>query len=95
MGRGYDSFWTQWTVGTAEYSDLPMPQPPDEGIYFEFFKARHTAQYLESYLNIQIFAGETLCDRIKLGVEVQSTQRDGKRWIFSTKERLTGIEQKY
>jgi hypothetical protein len=89
---GYDSFWTQWTVRTAEYSDIPMPRPPDEDTYYEFFKAKHTRRYLKDYVDVQTFAGQTLRDRIKLGIEVQSVQRDGKGWIFLPRER-SGVEQ--
>jgi dimethylaniline monooxygenase (N-oxide forming) len=97
VGRGYESFWTQWTVGTAEYSDVPMPRPPETDTYFEVFKAKHTTQYLENYVDIQAFAGQTLRDRIKLRIEVESVQKDGEGegWILSTKERFTGVEHKY
>lgn len=70
-----------------------MPRPSDEDTYYEF-KAKHTTEYLENYVGVQTFAGQTLRDRIKLGIEVQSVQRDGKGWTLSTRER-SGVEHKY
>jgi dimethylaniline monooxygenase (N-oxide forming) len=72
-----------------------MPRPPETDVYFEVFKAEYTTQYLENYVDIEIFAGRTLRDRIKLGIEVVSVQRDGNGWMLSTRERLTGVEQDY
>ncbi|MCJ1433385.1 monooxygenase [Xylographa pallens] len=57
--RSYDSFWTQWTVGTAEFSDAPMSRPPEEDMYYEFSKAKHTTKYLEGYVDQQKRAGTT------------------------------------
>jgi dimethylaniline monooxygenase (N-oxide forming) len=87
LGRGYDTFWTQWTVGTAEFSDQPMPRPPDEDLYSEFFKAKHTTRYLESYVDNHIFAGQTLRDRIRFAVEVKSVLKTGNKWAVEAQER--------
>ncbi|MCJ1381095.1 monooxygenase [Xylographa soralifera] len=83
--RSYDSFWTQWTVGTAEFSDVPMVRPPEEDLYYEFFKAKHTTKYLEDYVDQQRHAGRTLRDRIRFGVEVQSVRKHGGEWLVLTK----------
>ncbi|RDL38615.1 uncharacterized protein BP5553_02955 [Venustampulla echinocandica] len=90
--RGYDSFWTQWTVGTAEFSDLPMPRPPEDDVYYEFFKAKHTTKYLESYVDHHSYGGQTLRDRIRFSTEVQSLVKPDGRWIVLTKDRVTGAE---
>jgi dimethylaniline monooxygenase (N-oxide forming) len=72
-----------------------MPRPLETDTYFEVFKAKHTTQYLENYVDVQTFSGHTLRDRIRLGFEVESVQRDGEDWILSTKERSTGVEHRY
>ncbi|KAH6663126.1 putative dimethylaniline monooxygenase, partial [Halenospora varia] len=84
--RGYDSFWTQWTVGTAEFSDQAMSRPPDEDVYLEFFKAKHTTKYLESYVDSHSYAGRTLRDRIRLSTEVFSLSKADGKWTVLTKE---------
>ena len=90
LGRSYDSFWTQWTVGTAEFSDVPMPRPPEEDLYYEVFKAKYTTQYLENYIGQQKHNKRTLRDRIKFGVEVQSVCKVDGVWVISTKEEASG-----
>ena len=86
-GRSYDYFWTQWTVGTAEFSDIAMPRPPKEDLYHEFFLAKHTTKYLENYVDQQTYGGQTLRNRIELGVEVHSVQRVNGCWTISVVER--------
>lgn len=92
VGRGYDTFWTQWTVGTAEFSDQPMPRPPDEDLYLEFFKAKHTTKYLNNYVDTHSYSGETLRDRVKLSTEVQSVQKIDSGWTVVSKERETAVQ---
>lgn len=70
----------------AEYSDTAMPDPPVEDIYFDTFKAKYTTQYLESYVDKQIFAGKSLRERIKFGFEVQNVKKVDRQWVISGKE---------
>lgn len=91
IGRGYDTFWTQWTVGTAEFSDQAMVRPPDEDLHFEFFKAKHTTKYLESYVDQHSYSGQTLRDRIKLSIEVNSVLKNDSYWTVSATERAGGL----
>ncbi|MCJ1246719.1 monooxygenase [Trapelia coarctata] len=93
--RSYDRFWTQWTVGTAEFSDIPMPRPPEEDLYHEFFKAKYTTEYLENYVDQQNYAGRTLRDRIRFGIEVQSIRKIDGAWVVSTKEEASGNPQTF
>ena len=73
-------------MGTAEFSDTPMIRPPEEDTYYDFFKAKHTTQYLEDYVDRHIFAGQTLRDRIQFGVGVDKiTKVDGK-WVSRSQE---------
>ena len=83
-GRGYDQFWTQWTVGFAEFSDAPMPRPPEEDLYYEFFKAKHTTQYLENYTTSHSYEGQSIRERIQFGTEVRSMYRTDGKWVIST-----------
>ncbi|KAJ5897190.1 dimethylaniline monooxygenase [Penicillium tannophilum] len=83
--RGYDSFWTQFTVGMAEFSDQPMPRPPDEDVYLEFFKAKHMTKYLDDYVDLHSYKGRTLRDRIIFSIEVQSLLKLDSGWAVVTK----------
>ncbi|TGO61161.1 hypothetical protein BCON_0029g00020 [Botryotinia convoluta] len=88
--RGYELFWTQWTVGTAEFSDLPMPRPPEEDVYYDFFKAKYTTKYLEDYVNTHFYGGTTLRDRIKLATAVRSLLRRDGKWMIETVDLVPG-----
>jgi dimethylaniline monooxygenase (N-oxide forming) len=93
-GRSYDSFWTQWTVGCAEFSDLAMPRPPEADIYYEFFKGKYTTKYLESYVDHHENSGQTLRDRIRFSIEVESLLKTKDGWIVSTTNRNTNSKDR-
>jgi len=63
-----------------------MAAPPAEDTYFDTFKAKYTTQYLESYVDKQIFSGQSLRDRIKFGFEVQNVKKVNGKWVISGKE---------
>ncbi|KAI4209546.1 MAG: hypothetical protein LQ351_007537 [Letrouitia transgressa] len=83
-GRSYEDFWTQWTVGTAEWSDKPMSRPPEDDIYYEFFKAKHTTNYLEKYVDEHFYAGHSLRDRIYFNAIVKSIEKSCSKWIITS-----------
>ena len=60
-----------------------MARPPEEDIYYEFFKAQHTTQYLEEYTNRHSFAGRTLRERIRFSFKVQMISKLDKTWVIS------------
>jgi len=60
-----------------------MPAPPAEDTYFDTFKAKYTTQYLEDYVDQQIFAGQSLRDRILFGFEVQNIKKIDGQWVIS------------
>ena len=78
-------------MGTAEFSDTPMPQPPQEDLYYDFFKAKHTTRYLENYTDVHSHNGQTLRSRIKFGTEVLSIDKPGDNWVIATKNVDTEI----
>ena len=61
-----------------------MPRPPEEDLYYEFFKAKHTTQYLENYVRQQKHNGQTLYDRIQFNIEVQTVRKLDDGWIIQT-----------
>ncbi|KAL8703559.1 MAG: hypothetical protein Q9201_003263 [Fulgogasparrea decipioides] len=67
-----------------------MPRPPEEDLYYEFFKAKHTTQYLENYTTSHSYNGQTLRDRIKFGIEVKSIKKLDGAWALSTENVDTG-----
>ena len=85
--RAYEGFWTQWTVGTAEFSDIPMPRPPEGDTYYDFFKAKYTTQYLEDYVDKRTFAGRTLRERIQFGSQVHSVVKVDGKWVVLTRDK--------
>jgi len=87
--RGYEGFWTQWTVGTAEFSDTPMPRPPPDDTYYDFFKAKYTTQYLENYVNQHTFSGQSLRERILFSTEVSKVSKIDGRWVILTTSKAT------
>lgn len=66
-----------------------MQQPPNEDIYFEFFKAKHTTKYLNDYVDSHSYSGQTLRDRIRLSTEVQSLRKIDRVWTVTSKEQET------
>ena len=83
IGRLYEEFWTQWTYGLAEFSDMPMEPPPPEDMKNGCFRAKYTTEYLESYVDQKSHAGRSLRDRIQFGVAVQSIEKIGGKWHVS------------
>lgn len=65
-----------------------MPRPPDEDVYLEFFKAKHTTKYLNNYVDSHCYSGQTLRDRVKLSSEVKSVHKIDSGWsvVFQEKE---------
>ena len=64
---------------------MPMPRPPEEDLYYDFFKAKHTTNYLEEYTKAHSHSGQVLRDRIKFGVEVLSVDKLDGKWVISAK----------
>lgn len=60
-----------------------MRRPPEEDIYYEFFKAKYTTQYLEDYVDQHQFADRFLRERIRFGFEVQSVKKESQAWTIS------------
>ena len=84
--RLYPHFWTQWTVGTAEFSDMAMPRPPEDDTFYDFFKSKYTTQYLETYVDEHTFAGQSLRERIIFGLKVHNISKPDKTWVVSCKD---------
>lgn len=82
-------------MGTAEFSDQAMIRPPDEDLYHEFFKAKHTTQYLESYVDQHRYAGQTLRDRIRFSMEVKSILKSEGKWTVVGIDRPSGIQHMF
>lgn len=70
-------------MGTAEWSDVRMPRPPENDIYYEFFKAKHTSKYVEKYVDCHRFADQSLRDRIRFGFKVNTVKKPGNVWIIT------------
>lgn len=76
-------------MGTAEYSDMRMRRPPEEDVYYEFFKAKHTTNYLEHYVDRHIFADQSLRERIRFGFEVRGIEKQCGIWAATVQDLST------
>jgi dimethylaniline monooxygenase (N-oxide forming) len=65
---------------------MRMARPPKEDIYYEFFKAKHTTQYLEDYVDRHSFAGKSLRDRIRFRFKVQTIRKLDGKWVITGEE---------
>ncbi|KAJ8121495.1 hypothetical protein ONZ43_g2064 [Nemania bipapillata] len=78
--RNYPSFWTQWTHGIAEFSDMRMERPPADDCMNDLFRAKYTTKYLEDYVDNMCHTGTTLRDRIQFNTEVLSIKKVDGQW---------------
>lgn len=62
---------------------MRMPRPPEDDIYYEFFKAKHTTNYVEQYLDFHRFADRSLRDRVNFGFKVNTIKKLGNAWIVT------------
>lgn len=62
---------------------MRMLRPPENDLYYELFKARHTSNYVEEYVDHRRFADQSLRDRIRFGFEVKSIKKLDKVWIVT------------
>lgn len=76
----------------AEFSDMPMARPPAEDTFYDFFKAKHTTQYLEEYVDQRQFAGQSLRGRIRFGFQVDSINKLDGKWLISGKDETNATQ---
>ncbi|KAL8888712.1 MAG: hypothetical protein Q9215_003896 [Flavoplaca cf. flavocitrina] len=86
QSRVFDTFYTQSPLGTWEYSDMPMPQPPEQDIFNGVFKAKYTSHYLNDYVDRHLYAGQTMRQRISFNFQVQHVKKDNAEWTISGKD---------
>ncbi|KAL9036640.1 MAG: hypothetical protein Q9180_004182 [Flavoplaca navasiana] len=86
QSRVFDTFYTQSPLGTWEYSDMPMPQPPEQDVFNGVFKAKYTSQYLDDYIDRHLYAGQTIRQRISFNFHVQHVEKDNGEWIICGKD---------
>ncbi|PQE08057.1 hypothetical protein CJF32_00008143 [Rutstroemia sp. NJR-2017a WRK4] len=72
-----------------------MPRPPDEDLYLEFFKAKHTTKYLESYVDQHSYLDQTLRDRIQFSTEVRPVSKHDGIWVVSAMNRASGQQHTF
>ncbi|KAI1347163.1 flavin-binding monooxygenase-like protein-like protein [Xylaria sp. FL0043] len=91
--RIYPSFWTQWTHGIAEFSDMSMERPPAEDCMNDLFRAKYTTKYLEDYVDNMIHAGRTLRDRIHFNTHVKSIRKVNGQWLLLCADTISSTER--
>lgn len=93
LGRIYPSFWSQWTHGIAEFSDMPMERPPAEDCMHDLFRAKYTTKYLEDYVDNMSHAGMTLGERIQFNTHVESIKKVDGQWRFTCIDTITKAQR--
>ena len=83
----YDAFWSQTPVGMAEFSDKPLPDPPEDEDYYGFFPAKYVTKYLEDYVDDHVYANRSLRDRIRFNCEINAVTKEGAKWKVSCDEK--------
>ncbi|KAF2833913.1 putative dimethylaniline monooxygenase [Ophiobolus disseminans] len=78
--RIYPSFWSQWTYGIAEFSDMRMDQPPADDSMHDLFRAKYTTKYLEDYVDKETHDQRTLRERIQFNTHVRSIEKVNGQW---------------
>jgi dimethylaniline monooxygenase (N-oxide forming) len=94
IGRNYDTFWTQWTFGLSEFSDMAMQRPPESDCHHDFYRSKWTTNYLEQYVSRDNNKGQRLRDLIHLGMETKDIKKVGKNWNVLCKD-LKGLERTF
>jgi dimethylaniline monooxygenase (N-oxide forming) len=64
----------------AEFSDMAMQKPPEGDVRCDCFKAKHTTEYLERYVDEKIHDGVSIRERVRFGVWVKGIEKVGGRW---------------
>lgn len=64
-----------------------MTRPPPEHTYYDFFKAKYTTQYLESYIDHHKYASQALREKIRFGFEVEDISKKDLIWTISGKDK--------
>ncbi|KAL8765424.1 MAG: hypothetical protein Q9209_007492 [Squamulea sp. 1 TL-2023] len=59
---------------------MRMPRPPEDDLHFNFFRAQHTAAYVERYLHEHRYDGLSLYDRIRFLFRVTRITRGEHQW---------------
>ena len=85
----YDAFWTQASIGMAEFSDVPLNLSWSESNH-GFFPAKHVTTYLEAYVDSHVYSGRSLRSRIQFNMSVQHLSKHEHVWIASTASRSGG-----
>lgn len=81
LARSYEHFWTQTTLGLAEFSDMPMARPPEEDTDLELFKSRHPTQYLVKISTIMTLPID-VCVTIVFSISNWTVRKIEGKWII-------------
>lgn len=68
----------------AEFSDMAMPRPPDAHVdKNDYMAAEYVTSYLESYIEKHVYAGQSIKDRIMLGLKATNVRKGDQGWTIS------------
>ncbi|KAF2117286.1 putative dimethylaniline monooxygenase [Lophiotrema nucula] len=91
--RIYPSFWSQWTYGIAEFSDMRMERPPEKDCMNDLFRAQYTTKYLEQYADHMQHSGRSLRDRIQFNTTVKSIKKVDGQWHLRCSHTTSGTDK--
>lgn len=71
---------------------MRMPRPPADELYFNFFKAQRTTEYLDKYIHQHHYNGRSIYDRIKFASKVSKINKVGGLWEVQENRGSTTIQ---
>lgn len=65
-------------------SDRPIVLPPDANTYHDTFEAKYVTWYIEDYVDVHVYDGKSLRERVIFGFKVSRIEEvDGEWWVRS------------
>ncbi|KAK4940290.1 hypothetical protein LTR10_019610 [Elasticomyces elasticus] len=78
--RVYPGFKSQGSTRMGGFSDIPLSPRPEQIDQDDFYDANAMATYLDEYVNKHVYSGQTLRDRIRFGIKVDSLDKTVHGW---------------
>jgi dimethylaniline monooxygenase (N-oxide forming) len=77
------------------FSDRPFTVPKEAEVFNDIFEAKYVADYLEEYVDVHVYDGKSLRDRIRLNFTVRNVEKVGDMWVVNGLSRTDGKESTF
>ncbi|KAF7879280.1 hypothetical protein EAF04_000477 [Stromatinia cepivora] len=94
--RQYPGFRSESGLRMTGFSDRPIVLLPEAHTYHDTFEAKYVTQYLEEYVDVHVYGGKSLRDRVIFGFKVAGIEKakDPRSSPAPKDEANTGMEQR-